>query len=41
MQRTKRGGPYSVIYDVEGDKITALRAYMSMEQFVQQLKGDA
>jgi steroid delta-isomerase-like uncharacterized protein len=33
--------PYSVIYDVEGDKITALRAYMSMEQFVQQLKGDA
>jgi steroid delta-isomerase-like uncharacterized protein len=33
--------PYSVIYDLEGDKITALRAYMSMELFTQQLKGDA
>jgi steroid delta-isomerase-like uncharacterized protein len=33
--------PYTVIYDVEGDKITALRGYMSMDQLVQQIRGDA
>jgi steroid delta-isomerase-like uncharacterized protein len=33
--------PYCVIYDIESDKITALRAYMSMDQLVQQIRGDA
>jgi steroid delta-isomerase-like uncharacterized protein len=33
--------PYTVIYDVEGDKIRALRAYMPMDQFLQQIRGDA
>jgi len=32
--------PYCVIYDVPGDKITALRIFMPMEMFSQQL-GDA
>jgi steroid delta-isomerase-like uncharacterized protein len=32
--------PYCVVYDVPADKITALRIYMSMELFSQQL-GDA
>jgi|SRR4051794_19714777 steroid delta-isomerase-like uncharacterized protein len=29
--------PYCVVYDVHGDKITALRIYMPMEMFSQQL----
>jgi steroid delta-isomerase-like uncharacterized protein len=33
--------PYCVVYDFNGDKITALRAYMPMELFAQQLKGTA
>jgi len=32
--------PYCVVYDVRADKITALRIYMPMEMFSQQL-GDA
>ncbi len=32
--------PYCVMYDVRGDRITALRVYMPMEMFGQQL-GDA
>jgi predicted ester cyclase len=31
--------PYCVVYDVPGDKITALRVYMPMELFSQQLGG--
>src|SRR4051794_39400690 len=30
--------PYSVVYDVDVDKITAMRIYMPMEQLVGQLK---
>lgn len=30
--------PYSVFYELEGDKITALRIYMSMEQLVAQVR---
>jgi steroid delta-isomerase-like uncharacterized protein len=30
--------PYCVVYDLRGDKITALRAYIPMDLFVQQLK---
>jgi steroid delta-isomerase-like uncharacterized protein len=33
--------PYIVVYDLEGDKITALRGYMSMDQLVQQIRGAA
>jgi steroid delta-isomerase-like uncharacterized protein len=33
--------PYSMIYDIEGEKITALRGYMAMDQLVQQIRGDA
>jgi predicted ester cyclase len=29
--------PYSVFYDVEADKITAVRVYMPMDQLLQQL----
>ena len=29
--------PYCVVYDIPGDKITALRIYMPMEMFSQQL----
>jgi len=32
--------PYCVMYDVQGDKITTLRAYMSMDLFVQQINRD-
>jgi predicted ester cyclase len=31
--------PYCVIYDLTGDRITALRIYMPMELFAQQLSG--
>ena len=31
--------PYSVFYDVDGSKITALRIYMPMEQLVAQIRG--
>ena len=30
--------PYCVVYDLRGDKITALWAYLPMDPFVQQLK---
>ena len=30
--------PYCVVYDLRGDKIAALRAYIPMELFAQQLK---
>src|SRR4029450_12433858 len=30
--------PYSVVYDLRGDKITALRAYIPMGLFTQQLQ---
>ena len=30
--------PYSVFYELEGDKITALRIYMSMDQLVAQVR---
>jgi predicted ester cyclase len=30
--------PYSVFYEVEGDKITALRIYMPMDQLVAQVR---
>ena len=30
--------PYCVIYDLQGDKITALRAYIPMDLFAHQLK---
>ena len=33
--------PYSVIYDLESDKITALRAYIPMDQLARQISGDA
>src|SRR3954453_5643404 len=33
--------PYCVVYDLTGDKITALRGYMPMELFTEQLKGTA
>jgi predicted ester cyclase len=33
--------PYCVVYDFNGDKITALRGYMAMELFAEQLKGTA
>jgi steroid delta-isomerase-like uncharacterized protein len=29
--------PYSVVYDVQGDKITALRAYIPMDVLLQQI----
>jgi predicted ester cyclase len=29
--------PYSVGYDVDGDKITALRAYMSLDGLIKQI----
>ena len=31
--------PYSVFYDVDGDKITALRIYMPMDQLIAQISG--
>jgi steroid delta-isomerase-like uncharacterized protein len=31
--------PYSVMYDLQGDKITALRAYMPMDVLLQQIGG--
>ena len=31
--------PYCVVYDIPADKITALRIYMPMELFAQQLGG--
>jgi steroid delta-isomerase-like uncharacterized protein len=31
--------PYSVVYDLQGDKITALRAYMPMDALLQQIGG--
>ena len=31
--------PYSVVYDLQGDKITALRAYMPMDVLLQQIGG--
>jgi predicted ester cyclase len=31
--------PYSVFYDVEADKITAVRVYMPMDQLLEQLGG--
>jgi predicted ester cyclase len=31
--------PYCVIYELRDDKIAALRAYMPMELFAQQLEG--
>ena len=31
--------PYCVIYDLQDDKITALRGYMPMDLLAQQLKG--
>jgi predicted ester cyclase len=31
--------PYCVVYDLQGDKITALRCYMPMELLAQQVKG--
>jgi predicted ester cyclase len=33
--------PYSVFYDVEVDKITGLRIYMSIDQLVAQVRGAA
>jgi predicted ester cyclase len=33
--------PYAVIYDLEADKITALRAYMPMDVLMQQLGAPA
>jgi steroid delta-isomerase-like uncharacterized protein len=30
--------PYCMVYDLQDDKITALRAYISMDLFTQQLK---
>ena len=30
--------PYCVVYDLRGDRIAALRAYIPMELFAQQLK---
>jgi steroid delta-isomerase-like uncharacterized protein len=30
--------PYCVVYDLQGDKITALRAYIPMDLFAHQLK---
>jgi hypothetical protein len=30
--------PYSVIYELEGELITALRIYMSMDAILRQLK---
>jgi hypothetical protein len=30
--------PYCVVYDLRGDKIAALRAYIPMDLFTQQLK---
>jgi predicted ester cyclase len=30
--------PYCVVYDLDDDKIAALRAYIPMELFIQQLK---
>jgi hypothetical protein len=30
--------PYSVFYDVEGDRITALRVYMPMDQLLGQIQ---
>jgi hypothetical protein len=31
--------PYCVVYDLRGDKITALSAYIPMDLFAQQLGG--
>ena len=31
--------PYSVLYDVDGDKITALRIYMSLEALIGQIRA--
>jgi steroid delta-isomerase-like uncharacterized protein len=31
--------PYCVVYDLQGDKITALRAYIPMDLFAHQLKS--
>jgi predicted ester cyclase len=31
--------PYSVVYDLEGEKITALRIYLSMDLLMEQLGG--
>ena len=31
--------PYSVMYDIQGDKITALRAYMPMDVLLHQIGG--
>jgi thioredoxin-related protein len=31
--------PYSVFYDVDGDKIKALRIYMPMDQLLAQIGG--
>ena len=41
MSPTGRGVrvPYSVVYDLEGGKITAVRIYMSMELLMRQLDG--
>jgi len=33
--------PYSVFYELRGDKITALRAYMPMDVLAGQLKNPA
>jgi predicted ester cyclase len=33
--------PYSVFYDVDGDRITALRIYMAMDQLVGQVSAAA
>jgi predicted ester cyclase len=31
--------PYSVVYDLEGEQIAALRIYMSMDAIIRQLEG--
>jgi predicted ester cyclase len=33
--------PYAVFYDVDGDKISALRIYMPMEELIRQAQGAA
>jgi predicted ester cyclase len=31
--------PYSVVYDLQGDQITALRIYLAMDEIVRQLEA--
>ena len=31
--------PYSVVYDLEGDQIAALRIYMSLDEIIRQLES--